>query len=80
MSGRHTTPAAPPPGFGPVVEWRRGRLLAAGFAPRLAAELARGTDVDLHALLDLVDRGCPPPLAACILAPLGPAAAERCSP
>jgi hypothetical protein len=26
--------------------------------------------VDLHALLDLVDKGCPPQLAARILAPL----------
>jgi hypothetical protein len=77
MSGRHTTPAARPPSSGPVVEWRRRRLLAAGFAPGLAADLARGHDVDLHALLDLIDRGCPPPLAARILAPLDPAPTER---
>jgi hypothetical protein len=77
MSGRNTTPAAPPPSSGPVVEWRRRRLLAAGFAPGLAADLARGHDVDLHAVLDLIDRGCPPPLAARILAPLDPAPTER---
>ena len=77
MSGRHTTPTALPPVSGPVVEWRRRRLLAAGFAPGLAADLARGHDVDLHALLDLIDRGCPPPLAARILAPLDPAPTER---
>ncbi len=53
-----------------VVEWRRGRLLGAGFAPSLAMELAERHDVDLHALLELVDRGCPPELAARILAPL----------
>ena len=53
-----------------VAEWRRGRLLAAGFAPDLAAELAEQCATDLHALLELVDRGCPPELAARILAPL----------
>jgi hypothetical protein len=76
MSGRHTTPATSPPGPGAVVEWRRRRLRAAGFAPGLAADLARGRDVDLHALLDLIDRGCPPPLAARILAPLDSALTE----
>jgi hypothetical protein len=45
-------------------------LLAAGFAPRLAAQLATDCAVDLHAVLGLVDRGCPPELAARILAPL----------
>lgn len=50
--------------------WRRRRLAAAGFEPRLAAALAADPDVDLHELLVLVDRGCPPPLAARILAPL----------
>ncbi|HEV2773959.1 MAG TPA: hypothetical protein VGV90_00060 [Solirubrobacteraceae bacterium] len=50
-------------------DWRRRRLIAAGFDPRLAVELAAG-DADLHELLVLVDRGCPPPLAARILAPL----------
>jgi hypothetical protein len=53
-----------------VTEWRRRRLLAAGFAAGLASELAAQCDTDLHALLELVDRGCPPELAARILAPL----------
>jgi len=53
-----------------VNEWRRSRLLAAGFAPDLAAELAEQRSVDLHAALSLIDRGCPPELAARILAPL----------
>ena len=79
VSGRHTTRAASPPPSGPVVEWRRQRLIAAGFAPGPAADLARGHDVDLHALLDLIDRGCPPPLAARILAPLDLGPAERWS-
>jgi hypothetical protein len=55
---------------GAVVGWRRGRLLAARFAPDLAARLAADCSVDLHALLELIDRGCPPALAARILAPL----------
>jgi hypothetical protein len=54
----------------PVVDWRRGRLLAAGFAPPLADRLAQTCGVDLHALLELTDRGCEPALAARILAPL----------
>ena len=53
-----------------VLRWRRGLLLRAGFAERAAAELAAATEVDLHELLSLVDRGCPPELAARILAPL----------
>jgi hypothetical protein len=45
-------------------------LLQAGCDPTLAATLAADGDVDLHEMLNLVDRGCPPPLAARILAPL----------
>jgi hypothetical protein len=63
--------------FGAVVGWRRGRLAAAGFAPDMAARLARDCRVDLHAVLDLIDRGCPPALAARILAPLDDAS-RRC--
>ena len=54
-----------------VVAWRACRLREAGFPPALADSLAR-THVDLHALLQLVDAGCPPRLAARILAPLEP--------
>jgi hypothetical protein len=53
-----------------VASWRRGRLRAAGFAPDLADAVAHDCAMDLHALLGLVDRGCPPELAARILAPL----------
>lgn len=53
-----------------VVDWRRGRLLAAGFAPDVATELARDEGVDLHAVFGLIDRGCEPELAVRILAPL----------
>ena len=53
-----------------MVAWRIERLLAAGFQRELAESLAADGAVDLHALLELVDRGCPPELAARILAPL----------
>jgi hypothetical protein len=53
-----------------LVEWRRSRLVAAGFAPDLAEVLAASTRTDLHALIELTERGCPPELAARILAPL----------
>ena len=51
-------------------DWRRRRLLAAGCSPDLALRLAADGALDLHELLELVDRGCPPELAARILAPL----------
>jgi hypothetical protein len=53
-----------------VVAWRRRRLRAAGFAADIADTIARDCGMDLHALLGLIDRGCPPHLAARILAPL----------
>ena len=53
-----------------VEAWRRAVLARAGFDAPLAEELARDARVDLHDLLELVDRGCPPQLAARILAPL----------
>jgi hypothetical protein len=52
-----------------VVAWRRRRLLDAGFGYELAEELATDRRMDLHALLELVERGCPPSLAARILSP-----------
>lgn len=52
------------------VRWRVRRLVSAGFAADLAEGLAREDSVDLHELLELVDRGCPPDLAARILAPI----------
>ena len=51
-------------------EWRRARLIHAGFAPELATRLGWDGRVDIHDLLELVDRGCPPDLAARIMAPL----------
>ena len=54
-----------------LAAWRRERLLAAGFEGELARQLADGR-VDLHELIGLVESGCPPHLAARILAPLEP--------
>jgi hypothetical protein len=53
-----------------VVSWRARRLELAGFEPDLAVRLSRRCSYDLHALIELVERGCPPELAARILAPL----------
>jgi hypothetical protein len=53
-----------------VVRWRRDQLIGAGFCARLAARLAGNEQWDIHALIELVERGCPPPVAARILAPL----------
>ena len=53
-----------------VFRWRLTLLLEAGFDDGLAYDVAGHADIDLHGLLTLVDRGCPPPLAVRILAPL----------
>ena len=52
------------------IQWRANRLRAAGFPPELADRLALHERIDVHELLELVDRGCPPDLAARILSPL----------
>jgi hypothetical protein len=62
-----TTPATATDG---VVVWRCGLLVEAGFSTSCAARLAADPRVDVHALIELVERGCPPDLAARILAPL----------
>jgi hypothetical protein len=51
-------------------DWRARCLTAAGFALREAYEVASNDGVDLHQLLELIDRGCPPALAVRITAPL----------
>lgn len=53
-----------------ILSWRVALLREAGFPAEIAGRLARDRGYDLHALLELVDRGCPPELAARILAPL----------
>jgi hypothetical protein len=58
-----------------AVTWRRSQLVLAGYALPLAVRLANDPAFDLHALVELVERGCPPDLAARILAPLEEASA-----
>jgi hypothetical protein len=70
--------ADPTPRSADIIAWRRNRLVASGFAPDVAAKLAGSRDIDLHAVLQLVDRGCPPRLAARILAPLDGSTTQRC--
>jgi hypothetical protein len=52
-----------------VLRWRREQLTRCGFAPRLATVVAADPGYDLHALIELVERGCRPDLAVRILAP-----------
>jgi hypothetical protein len=47
-------------------------LRRAGLDAKPAEALSHESDLDLHALIELVERGCPPELAARILAPLDP--------
>jgi len=58
-----------------ILVWRRRRLLESGFPRALAAQLAGDSRYDLHALIELTERGCPPHLAVRIMAPLEEAAA-----
>jgi hypothetical protein len=53
-----------------TVPARRSRLRRAGFDAHVAARLATDRRYDVEALLGLAARGCPPHLAARILAPL----------
>jgi hypothetical protein len=55
---------------GDLIGWRRGQLLRAGFGADLAARVAADRSMDIHALLELIDLGCPPELATRIIAPL----------
>lgn len=63
------TPTRHEQGAAEVTTWRRHQLSAAGFTLPEARRLARDPRYDLHALLELVERGCPPHLAVRILAP-----------
>ena len=58
----------PDPELATTIPWRRSRLRRAGFDARLAAEIAADRRYDLHAILALTERGCPPHLAARIVA------------
>jgi hypothetical protein len=71
MTTQQTQTSVPCQSPGPpvdVVAWRACRLREAGFPPAMAVALA-GQRIDLHALMELVDAGCPPDLAARILSP-----------
>ena len=53
-----------------LVAWRRDQLVRSGFPLPLAARLAEDARWDIHVLIELVESGCAPELAARILAPL----------
>ena len=50
-----------------VERWRNEELLRVGFDVESAALIAAEPSVDLHQAIDLIERGCPPGLAASIL-------------
>ena len=52
-----------------LIEWRRQYLACVGVDAELAATVAVDLRWDLHALVQLLERGCPPHLAARICAP-----------
>jgi hypothetical protein len=52
------------------------QLIRTGVDPSLAAAIAAEPAIDVHALIELIERGCPPHLAARILAPLDHERAE----
>jgi hypothetical protein len=52
-----------------VVSWRRDQLVRSGFLLPEASRAARDMRFDVHALIGLVERGCPE-LAIRILAPI----------
>lgn len=53
-----------------VVNWRQLELEQCGFAPSLAARVARDERYDLQQLIELVQQGCSPALAVRILSPV----------
>jgi hypothetical protein len=58
------------PSLDEVVRWRCEQLVESGFALPQAARIAKNAHYDLHALIELVERGCQPELAVRILAPV----------
>jgi hypothetical protein len=64
------TKATSVPARDQVVHWRHEQLVESGFTTALAASVAQNTNYDLHALIELVERGCEPELAVRILAPI----------
>lgn len=60
----------PEPQDDAVAAWRVERLREAGFSLEQAKHVAGRRTYDLHALLELIDRGCSPELAVRILTPI----------
>ena len=50
-----------------VERWRAEELRRAGYTRLGAARIAARFDVDLHGAVELIERGCPEPLALDIL-------------
>ena len=50
-----------------IERWRAEELERAGYEPRAASRLAVRHDVDLHAAVELLERGCPVDIALRIL-------------
>lgn len=53
-----------------LLGWRQMQLLRVGYDSGEASRLAADRAVDLHELIGLIDRGCPPEVAKRILWPL----------
>jgi hypothetical protein len=53
-----------------VTSWRRRQLAEVGFSVALASRVATDARYDLHALIELVERGCDTQLAVRILTPV----------
>jgi hypothetical protein len=71
MSKPHPTLAGDTAAVGAELRrWRVDRLVAAGFELGLADRVAADARFDIHALIELTERNCPPELACRILAPL----------
>ena len=70
METKTTTKTTPDAAVDDVARWRQERLTGSGFSLALAAEIANDPRYDLHALIELVERGCRPDLAVRILSPL----------
>jgi hypothetical protein len=66
----HTDLKADEASIDELARWRREQLAACGFPTELAARIAANEGYDLHALIELAERGCRPDLAVRILAPL----------
>ena len=75
---RHVTPESGERIARAMAGWREHRLREAGFPARMAHRLARDGRFDIHALIELTERGCPPHLAERIAEPLDPVGARPC--